>query len=110
GCDGSIVAALAAAVAVDRTGRRGHLPSVMVRLKQWWRGMAAGTIPGDIPDGVANLLVRRGIAEVVCDSRNEPPSSGNASGKRAADAVGGKTPVIAGRRRRSVCSCVDPYR
>ena len=36
---------------------------MMVRLLKSWRYRKVGTVLNEVPDGAANLLIRRGIAE-----------------------------------------------
>ena len=42
-----------------------------VTLKRRWRALKAGQ-PAELPDGVANVLIRRGIAEPSAGKRRRP--------------------------------------
>ena len=46
---------------------------MMVRLLKPWKARRVGTILADCPDGVANMIIKRGLAEMVTtEVKSEP--------------------------------------
>ena len=44
---------------------------MIVRLLKPWQWRKVGTVLSDCPDGVANILIRRGVAEPVKSAKKE---------------------------------------
>lgn len=54
---------------------------MIVRLLKPWKFRKVGTILNEVPDGTANLLIRRGIVEVVKPA--DPPKERGKHERRA---------------------------
>jgi len=79
-----------------------------IRFMREWRGKSVGQTTDSVPDGVAQLLISRGIAEHA-EKRSEPINGHHVSSNGAADAGRGEKPVLRSNERHNARRKANRY-
>lgn len=67
---------------------------MQIRILKFWNWHREGTVLESVPDGMANVLIRRGIAEQVREAdAHQPDNTDNSTNAASCDAGAGKEAV-----------------